>query len=411
MQMIRVVGSNLVATAVRIVCQVLTTKIIAIMIGPSGLVIVGQIQNLISILGTVASMGINGGVVKLTAERPDGAERVWSTALALATAIAGVLMIAAIAMSRTLSTALMGDPGFAPVIMLIAGANVVTVIQALLFHILTGLKAYRRYVIGSICNSFLLLGLVALAASLGGGGLILGAMALSQASQIVGAVLVSRGVARIRLRAFLAGIDPACLRALWPFVWIGLATALTLPISQMAVRANLIEATGAAFAGIWEAAFKLSALYVSVLGAALGVYVLPTFSSLGDRSALRAEFVRVVAVLLGVLILGAAAQYLLRDVIIRGVYTAQFLPASELYAIHIPGDIARGLTFVVIMLATSRAMSGAVVIANLVFALAFVGLSLLWIPIAGGEGAARAYVVASVGGLVTSLALVWRRLW
>ena len=42
MQMIRVVGSNLVATAVRIVCQVLTTKIITIMIGPSGLVIVGQ---------------------------------------------------------------------------------------------------------------------------------------------------------------------------------------------------------------------------------------------------------------------------------------------------------------------------------------------------------------------------------
>ena len=55
-------------------------KVIAIFAGPSGLAIVGQLQNAVLIINTFAQGGINSGLTKYTAEyrnKPEELSKLW----------------------------------------------------------------------------------------------------------------------------------------------------------------------------------------------------------------------------------------------------------------------------------------------------------------------------------------------
>ena len=57
-----------ISTVIKLISAFIINKVIAIYIGPSGLAIVGQLQNFISISTTFSNGGIAQGIVKYTAE-------------------------------------------------------------------------------------------------------------------------------------------------------------------------------------------------------------------------------------------------------------------------------------------------------------------------------------------------------
>lgn len=411
--LVQTVGLNGAATVVRLFTQIAITKIVAVSVGPAGLVVVGQIQNLISLLGSGSTLGLFGGVVKLTADGSVRQEQVWSTALGVSAINAAIWFILSVFFARAAAQFLFDDPGKAYIVVLCASANGLVVLQALISHILTGLRAFKLHIATSILNSVLYLAMVVTAATFGASDIIFVAICFSQAIQIFGAVVAFYLSPAITLRSFTFGINRSIFAQLSPFVMIGLATAITLPIVQSLVRSHLVKNFGITDAGYWEAAMKISMLYSSLLSAAFGLYLLPTFASAKTHLQLKSHLVQALGLVFIVLLIGAVLQYLLLDWIIVFIFSSSFAPAAELVLLHIPGDIARGLLVVLIFFASAQARSLLVITINLIFASAFYIGTLTWAVPASGtiSDAAISYSIGNFIAFAFALFVLRHFLW
>jgi PST family polysaccharide transporter len=410
MKLIKVSALNLIASLVRIATQLAVTKIIVLSAGASGLVTFGQIQNLISLLGTGSTLGSFGGVVKQTADGKNDPELVWGTALYISWILAAVSLAGAILLSEELARFLFNDISMAYLVVVCAAANFLVVLQALVFHAVAGLQRFKLHVVCSVINSIVNLVLVATAALVGGSILILLVMCLSQAIQIVGAGIAFARTPEMRVRGLLRGIDKRVLIGLVPFVAIGLTTAGVFPITQLFVRSHLIATFGLAQTAPWEAAMKISALYISLLSTALGLYLLPAFSKIGPGPELRRQVFHSLGIVLCVLLVGAALQFLVRDWIIVIVFSQDLLAAADLLVLQLPGDVARGLVTVLVFLATSQARSWTVVAINATFGAVFYAATLFWavMPMGTIENASTSYTIGSFAALFIALAATAR---
>lgn len=404
MMLLKVGGLNLIASLVRIATQLAVTKIIVLSMGAAGLVAVGQIQNLISLLGTGSTLGTLVGVVKQTAEGEHDPNRVWSTALTTSGAIALLWLVVCLVAAADMAAFLFDDQEKAYLVILCAVANLLVVLQALLFHALTGLRRYKVFIACSILNSVVNLALIALAAAIDGSTLILMLMCFSQAVQILGAGIAFARTPEMTVRGLLQGVDRDVLKGLLPFVAIGLTTAGIFPVTQLLVRSHLIASFGLAETGVWEAAMKISTLYVSLLSTALGLYLLPTFAKSREQSELRLHVLQALGTVLVLLLIGAAMQFLLRGYIILIIYSRDFAAAADLLTLQLAGDVARGLVMVLVFLATSKARSWSVVIINLTFGVTFYVAVVISTTMQGGTlaNASASYTFGSFIALIVA---------
>src|SRR5262249_4284520 len=123
-------------TFVRMALGFASAKITAIYVGPAGMVLVGQLGNLITVASGAIGNSAGSGVVTLPAERPgetDRLFRLWATAFRLALALSAILALFLIAAAKPLSAWLLFSG--APWSVVIAAA--VAVVFAVVDNIVT----------------------------------------------------------------------------------------------------------------------------------------------------------------------------------------------------------------------------------------------------------------------------------
>ena len=99
-----------ISSIIRAIAGFVSVKIVAIYIGPSGLALMGQMQNFISMMSSIASAGINNGVVKYTAEYYNDEQikqKIWSSALKISFVLIVPMAIAIIFLADFISMKLL----------------------------------------------------------------------------------------------------------------------------------------------------------------------------------------------------------------------------------------------------------------------------------------------------------------
>ena len=66
--LIKVFSLTALSTSVKMVTALITTKVVAIIVGPSGVALLGQLTNFVTIILNLASGGINNAITKYIAE-------------------------------------------------------------------------------------------------------------------------------------------------------------------------------------------------------------------------------------------------------------------------------------------------------------------------------------------------------
>lgn len=66
---IKVFSFTALSTFIKLITGFITVKVVAVIIGPSGIALLGQLRNFITISNTIATGGINIGVTKYIAEK------------------------------------------------------------------------------------------------------------------------------------------------------------------------------------------------------------------------------------------------------------------------------------------------------------------------------------------------------
>lgn len=384
------------SVATRILTSVLLNKVVAVYVGPAGYGVIGQFQNLVGIVSTLASGGVNTGVTRYTAEYVDEEDRqriVWNTASGLGLIGAAVCALALVLAREPLARWALGDAAHASVLVWLGASLAFLVLNGLMLAILTGRKAVRSLVVANIAGSLISAAVAAVLVSTRGLGGALLAIAVSQAIACVVTVVVFRRGGGIALRTLFGRIQPQMARRLGAYALMAAVSALATPLSQLFIRDRLATDLGWVSVGLWQALWKISELHLMLLTTTLSVYLLPRFAEIKNPDELVREVRAGYMFVLPLSVITCSAIYLLRTPIVHGLLTAEFLPLVGLLGLQLVGDLLKINSWVMAYTMVSHAMTLVFVVTEVSFALLLGASTVLMARQWGLLGTAGAYAL------------------
>lgn len=365
---------NGIAVAIKMLTLLGINKILAIYVGPAGYAALGQFQNAVQMITTFASGAINTGVTKYTAEyyEDEAKQReVWRTAGTIALTGSVVTGFLVIIFSKTLASWFLKDENYSGVFVWFAVTLVFFVFNTLLLAILNGKKEIHRYVVANIFGSVFALLITSFMSMQYGlyGALV--ALAVYQSLAFFVTLLLCYKASWFRIGYMFGDIDKASAKNLAKYTAMALTSAACVPISHILVRNHLGETLGWEAAGYWEAMWRLSAAYLMLVTTTLSVYYLPRLSELKESTAIKHEIVQGYKIVLPVAAVCGSVIYLLRDFIIRVLFTADFTGMEVLFAWQLVGDTLKIGSWLLAYLMLGKAMTKLFIVTEIIFAFMF----------------------------------------
>lgn len=387
---------NAIAVAIKVASALVLNKILAVYVGPTGYAIIGQFQNVVSILVSLAGGLVATGVTKSTAEHFDDEtkqHKVWQTAIRFSLAASVLTGFVLLIVGGRLSEWLLHRADMSSIFVWLALALPAMAANNLLLAIVNGKKEVGIYITANITGSFvsmLVIGLLAYNFGLFGALL---AFTVSPAIVLLStAALVARRI-WFKSRFLWGKIDESSARELSGFAIMGFTSALVVPTSYMLIRDHIATRLGLPAAGYWQASWKISEIYLMLVTSTLAVYYLPRLAEVRTSSELKAEVIKVYRFVMPIVIISALSIYLLRDFIIRILFTEDFYPMRELFSWQIAGDVIKIGSWIPAYIMIGRAMVKTFVVTEVVFSLSFFFLSWLLVDLYGLIGVPIAYAI------------------
>jgi len=387
---------NGIAVVIKMLTLLGLNKILAIYVGPSGYAALGQFQNAVQMITTLASGAINTGVTKYTAEyHEDEAKQhaVWRTAGTISLTGSVLVAIAVIAFNKPLAGWFLKDESLGSVFIWFAATLVLFVFNTLLLAILNGKKEIQRYVTANIAGSLFALAVTTvMAIQLGLYGALV-ALAIYQSLTFFVTLTLTYKASWFRLNYLLGGIDKQSAKSLAKFTAMALTSAACVPLSHILIRNHLGETLGWDAAGYWEAMWRLSAAYLMLVTTTLSVYYLPKLSELQDPGDIKKEILQGYKIILPVAAACGLVIYLLRDFIIRVLFTAEFAEMEVLFGWQMVGDTLKIGSWILAFLMLGKAMMKLFMLTEVLFSVSFYLFTIKFVELIDLEGVAVAYAI------------------
>ncbi len=387
---------NGIAVIIKMLTLLGLNKILAIYVGPTGYAALGQFQNAVQMITTFASGALNTGVTKYTAEYYEDEVRqhtVWRTAGTIALLGSLTTAILVTIFNKYLAQVFLKDESLGSVFIWFAATLVLFVFNTLLLAILNGKKEIQRYVAANIAGSLFSLAVTSvMAIQLGIYGALV-ALAIHQSLAFFATLLLTYRASWFKLSYLFGGVDKQAAKNLAKYTAMAITSAACIPVSHILIRNHLGETLGWDAAGYWEAMWRLSAAYLMLVTTTLSVYYLPKLSELQKNSDIKREIIQGYKIILPVVAACGLAIYLLRDFIIRVLFTADFLPMESLFAWQMVGDTLKIGSWILSYLMLGKAMMKLFIASEIIFASMFYVLTVVFTNVIGIEGVVLAHAV------------------
>ena len=396
MTMLRTSLLNGVAVAVKVASALALNKILAVYVGPAGYAIIGQFQNAVSIIVNLAGGLVATGVTKTTAQHFDDEAKqhaVWQTAIRFSLIASLLAGFGLLFMGSMLSEWLLHRADMSGVFVWLALSLPAMAANNLLLAIVNGKKEVGTYVIANIIGSLasmLVIGLLAFYFGLYGA---LVAFTINPAIVLASTAALLARRAWFKSRFLWGNMDSIAARELSGFALMAITSAIVVPTTYMLIRDHLTTQLGLSAAGYWQASWKISEIYLMLVTTTLSVYYLPRLAEIRIGFELRNEVIKVYQFVLPVVIVGALTIYLLRDFIIRTLFTEDFYPMRELFPWQLAGDVIKIGSWILGYILIGRAMVKFFVITELVFSITFFLISWWLVESFGLVGVSMAYAI------------------
>lgn len=383
-------------TLLRIGSGFIVAKAIAVHTGPAGMAVLGQLQNLITALTGLVAAPAGNGLVRYTAEHnASGFEACapwWRATVRWLQLLLAVAIPTLIFGSGRIAAWLLGNEQYGWLIVATGLALPLSALNTLVGSVTNGQQQYRRFILLSGISVVIATALMlALVINWQLEGALLAAAVYSALS---GSVMLFGAMRQpwFRLRYWFGSVDKQHLRGVGAYVAMAMASALCVPMSLLMLRKVLVASVGWTEAGHWQAVYKISEVYLGVITMALSTYYLPRLSSLSGFEAIRKETWSVVRLVMPIVSILALGVYLFRDVAITVLFTDQFRPARDLFALQLLGDVVKILSWLFAFPMLSRGAASWFIGTEIVFALTLPGMAWLFVGSFGVQGANLAYL-------------------
>lgn len=412
MKLIKTTFFSGIVTLVRIASGFVASKVVAIYTGPSGVALIGAFSNLISMVLTFSNGAINTGVVKYTAEYENDNDRLkslFSTSFKISlycSVIVGSLLLffASLFSKWIFTTEIYRNP-----IRVLGITIILYSLNSLMISILNGKKQIKTYTIvnslGSIISLIFTLTLVYYFKLVGA----LYALVLSQSIVFfITAFLISKSD-WFSADYFRQKIDKDIVKKLSHYSLMAIVSAMLIPVSQIVLRNMLIHSLGLQSAGVWQGMTRISDGYLMLLTTALATYYLPKLASLTTDQEVRKEILQGYKLILPVVLFSCVVIYLMRLFIIKLLYTADFLPMSDLFLYQLTGDFFKMAAWLLAYLMLAKSMTKMYILSEIGFTFFYILLSYILVNYFGLRGIAMAFAICYFGYFIV-IGFIFRNL-
>lgn len=410
--LVKVSFLNGISTVIRMLAGLVSTKVVAAVVGPTGIALLGQLNNFTTIMLSLANGGITTGITKYVSEHADTEARTRSyigTAFRITFIFSIATGLAMILGAGYLSELILKSRSYTSVFYVFGVTIIFYALNALLLAILNGYKEYKLFVRVNIISSLVSLAFsVVMALAFGLMGALISAVTFQSVVFLITLFMVSR--ARwFSWSMFLGGIDRKAAYSLIQYSFMALATAMIVPISQLAVRGYIVDQVSTEQAGIWEGINRISGMYLQVVVTSLSVYYLPRLAELKNETEMRKEVVSVYQLMIPFLLIASLVIYVFRDLIISILFTQEFTGMRDLFLYQLLGDILKMSGWVLGFLMVAKAMTRIYIFMELVNYVLFVLISYVLVGRYGAIGATMAYAAGHFIYLV-GMVIIFRKM-
>lgn len=385
-----------IITLVRIISGFISVKVVAVLIGASGVALVGAFSNFVSIILTGANGAINNGIVKYASEYKDDkvqTQRLYSTTLRISIICSAIVGISIILFSTFFSNIIFNEPNYKDIVRILGCTIIFYSFNSLLISILNGRGQINLFTIINLVGTIVgLIITIVLSYYFSVKGALL-ALILSQTIIFFITFFSLLKEKWMSWEYFNGKVDKTIIRNLSRYSLMAVVTALTVPVSQIIVRNIITEHLGLDKAGVWQGMMRVSEGYLMIVNTALVTYFLPKLSKIDTKEELFSEIKKGYIFILPFTLISCVVIYLLRFYIINLLYNKDFLEMESLFMWQLIGDFFKVASYIIGYLLLAKAVTKVYIISEIFFSLSLIILSYLLINRYGLEGSTIAFGV------------------
>ncbi|MBU3682190.1 MAG: O-antigen translocase [Flavobacterium sp.] len=399
--MFKITSLNSLSVLVKIGVGVVSSKVMAVFVGPSGLALVGNFRNFITSIETVSTLGLQNGVVKYVVDAKDDApalQKVLATVF-ISLAVMVVLLSAGLLLfAHFWSDWLFGPASdYQAVILALALALPWYAASILLVSVLNGLGQFKQVIRVNLWGNLIgLLTSLLLVWQYKTYGALL-SLVLPPALLFV--VVVYYLHTKIQFAQLLTWrlFDKKILRQLASFSLMALVATVLGPLVYVQIRNLVITQLGTVQAGYWEAMTRISSYYFMFVATLLSVYFLPKLSQAKTNKATQHVFFAYYKLVLPLFVLGLFILYLGRNFWVPLLFSKAFVPVTDLFFWQMVGDVFKAASLILGYQFFAKKMTVAFIFCELASLGAFYICTLICMPRYQLQGVVMAQAMASAG--------------
>lgn len=393
---VKVFSLTSISTLVRMCTGLVSVKVVASIIGPAGVALVGQLNNFSTIALALATGGIESGVTKYVSEYKNDdtvVKEYIATAFKIITGCSLLLGLLLLIGCRLISELIMLTPQYWYVFAIFGFTILFYGLNHLLVSVVNGYKQFKKYVKVNIVGSiFGVAYTVCLVLLWGLPGALISAVTF-QSFMIVVSVIMLRKLRWLRKDYFIGKFKKAVASNYFKYSLMTLTSAMVVPVVQMLLRGYVMAEISEVEAGWWEGMNRISNMYLMVITTSFSVYYLPRLSELHDKAELRHEILKCYKIIIPMLLCGFVLLYILRFFIIRLLFTQEFMPMSQLFIWQMAGDFFKICSWLLAYQMVAKAMTKFFITTEICFSSSRLILSLIFLRLDGIVGLCQGYLV------------------
>lgn len=382
------------ATITKLSAALVTNKIMAVVIGPSGVALLGNFSNITAILGSFSNGAIGSGIVKYIAEfeKEEEKKSVISHAILINLICSFIIGGLVLILNKTLASFAFKDQNLNSIFIIFGITVVFYGLNTTLTSILNGYKEIKYLILTGVIGSFISL-LLAYIITIRFG--LYGALINTIISQVLIFILNWLFVAKlkvIRKVLFNTVIDKKLIIKLLKFGLMSIAS-LSGTATLLIIRKYVYDYYSPNEAGYLQGLWTISSNYLLIITTSLTIYYLPTLSSIKGKEGIRKEIINGYKLLVPLCIFGGLVIFFSREIIIRVLFTSAFFQMKDYFAFQLIGDTFKISAWILSYLMIAKAMTRWFIISEILFSVSYIGIGFVFMHIYGSIGITYAYAL------------------
>jgi len=392
---------------VRLACSFISVKLTAVYLGPTGLALIAQFNNFMTLCQSIVISGLETAVARLAAEYNDDHERrnrLLRTAATVGVGLGVPTALAVVVASPLLASWLLQEEAYSWVFVVGAFSILAAIANAVLMAAFSARGDILRVVASNILAT--IVGVIVFApASVHWG--VAGGLYASSGIYVISlliSLVVLYGSPLIKYKEFVGKFDLAEGKRIASFYPMLIVHSVTAPLSLILIRSHVASVLSLESAGWWQACWRLSETYLMVVMLSVTTqYMVRLGEAANSPRRLRSEMGKTLLLAAGGTCVLAAAIFLLRTLIVRMLFSSAFLPVADYMGLQLIGDVLKmiGIIMGYVLVATVR--SRWYIAIEIIVPGIFIGM----VHVLGGQlgvnGVTTAYVISGAAHCLLSL--------